>query len=497
MGFTTTTFLFVFLPCLLVNYFVCSFVVNKIFKSSFHIDKYIIIIFSFIFYAWALNTTAIMLLALSLVIWLLGICIESTRTMFVPVQINKSESKEVHNIDVARIPLLVGVILTILLLYHFKYYQIMAPIISQYVYIDPNKYAAIIVPLGVSFISFSVISYFADIYSGKATSGSFTDCLLYVFYFPKIVSGPIVLWRDFQPQICSRVISLDSIVTGFNLIAIGFAKKVILADTFGAHADILKDANIDTATAWFAWLLYAMQIYYDFSGYSDIAIGVSRLFGFDIADNFNFPYRSTSITEFWRRWHISLGNFFKNYIYFALGGNRKGKERTLVNLFIVFVVTGIWHGAGMAYIIWGTLHGVCVVIERVVKDKNWYIKIPSFIKWMVTFFISASAWQFFRYGGNGINAIGELAKLFGLNSSSGEIIYPLQYYADNEVTALLIIGCLGATVLGNKYVVKAYNKIQYNNIFYLLQELFVLCLFIISISYMISSNYHPFIYFQF
>lgn len=498
MGFTTTTFLFIFLPILLAFYFVFYLKMRKS-ESVNKIGNFILIIFSFIFYSWALAITANILLLFSVIVWLLGLWIDCTRETELVVPVYRNGSRKEININISIIPLITGVVTTIWVLFHFKYFATIAPLLSQYTYIDSNKYVSITVPLGISFISFSVISYYADIYLKKASAGGFADCLLYIFFFPKIISGPIVLWRDFQEQLKEREINTESFVDGINLVIIGFAKKVILADTFGAHADVLKGQYIDTPTAWFGWILYALQIYYDFSGYSDVAIGVSKLFGFRIANNFDFPYRSLSITEFWRRWHISLGNFFKNYIYFPLGGNRKGKSRTLSNLFIVFVVTGIWHGAGMAYIIWGTLHGICVVVERAIKEKRWYAKIPDFLKWGVTFFISASAWQFFRYGGNGISAFAALGQLLGIHGSytSEDILFPLRYYADNKVITLLVIGFMGATVLGDKRILNLYENLKANNLFYLLQELTLMLLFVISISSMVSSNYNPFIYFQF
>lgn len=393
-----------------------------------------------------------------------------------------------------------GLVLSIGILYHFKYYPILAPIISNYFYIAPDKYSNITVPLGISFITFSAISYFVDIYRDDAKAGSFFDCLLYILFFPKVVSGPIALWKEFLPQIKKRKpTSLDSFVEGVNLIAIGFAKKVIFADTFGLHADQIKGQCIDAPTAWLGWLLYAFQIYYDFAGYSDIAIGLSRMFGFHLDNNFDFPYRSLSITEFWRRWHISLGSFFRNYIYIPLGGNRKGIHRTLVNLFIVFLITGIWHGSGMAYIIWGILHGLCVVFERTIKDKKWYIKCPWFFKWLATFFVSASAWQFFRYGGNGVAAFAAMAQMLGIHNSytAADITFSWRYYANNKTLVLLLIAFAGATLPGDKRVRALYEKCEKNKVFYFAQEFMLLCLFIISITFMISSSYSPFIYFQF
>ena len=496
MGFTTTTFLFVFLPTVLILYFLSEKISGN-FNSSIA-GKLVLIVTSYIFYSWALATSGILLLIYSLIVFLIGKCIQVGYGYSVCVPLRYKDKRIEKNINVAIFPMILGVVCSIGLLYHFKYAYTVSTSISQFFYTDTNKYANFVTPLGISFITFSVISYFVDIYRG-ASAGTFGDCLLYVFFFPKVVSGPIVLWKDFGKQINNRLITKDRFISGMNLLAVGFAKKVILADTFGIYADEIKGLEIDVPTAWFGWILFALQIYYDFSGYSDIAIGLSKIFGFDIDKNFDFPYRSTSITEFWRRWHISLGTFFREYIYIPLGGNRKGYYRTLLNLAIVFLITGIWHGVGMAYIIWGLVHGVFVVLERIFRDKKWYRGIPRMIKWVGTFFISASAWQFFRYGGDGITAIANLAQLFGIHGTytADDIVFTWQYYIDYKVITLLIIGFLGATVLGNIKLQEIYNRMKETIVGYVIQEVFVIALLFVAIIFMVSSTYSPFIYFQF
>ena len=235
-----------------------------------------------------------------------------------------------------------------------------------------------------------------------AKAGGFLDAALYMTFFPKIVSGPIVLWKDFSIELSARVFSEDRFVYGINRFIIGLGKKVLLADTFGSVVVNIQDQmyyGIDIPTAWGCTLLYFLQIYYDFSGYSDMAIGLSSMFGFKLKENFSFPYLSTSITEFWRRWHISLGTWFREYVYIPLGGNRKGFYRTLVNLFIVFLITGVWHGAGAGYLCWGIAHGICIVAERCVRDKKLYKMIPGVVKWAVTTLIVMLGWQVFHIAG--------------------------------------------------------------------------------------------------
>lgn len=497
MGFTTVTFLFLFLPAVLAVYYAFYKYAKK--SGPLAAGNIMLVAFSFVFYAWALKMSAVLLLVYSFVLYLMGKIIERCKKINVGVQYYSGKTKRERLVNIASCVLLLGLVLVLGLLYHFKYAHSVSYLVSKYFYVDAERHAGITVPLGISFITFSAISYLADIYKSDAEPGSFVDCLLYIFFFPKIVSGPIVLWKDFRSQIYSRTVQAGKFVDGLNLLAVGFAKKVILADTFGSYAGKIQDICIDVPTAWFGWILYAMQIYYDFSGYSDIAIGVSKMFGFDFASNFNFPYRSLSITEFWRRWHISLGAFFRNYVYIPLGGNRKGKKRTLINLAVVFIVTGIWHGVGTAYILWGTIHGFCVVAERLAKDKKWYKAIPPCIKWCFTFFVSASAWQFFRYGGSWKNAAKALCRLVGkyCGYTQADIIFPVGYYADYKIIFLLAVGILGATVLGNGRVLALYNRAKNSCIFYIVQEAAVLILLLLSIMFMVSSSYNPFIYFQF
>lgn len=493
MGFTTTTFLYAFLPLSLGAYYL--FYKGMRNKENFVIGNIILILFSIVFYSWALAASALFLLLDAGIVFLFGLFINRLRRITVSIPYTVDQEKRTTEFHVAIIPTLVGIVAAVYLLYHFKYASTIAGFLSDYFYVDTNRYTNITVPLGISFITFSIISYFVDIYQGNATAGNLFDCLLYIFFFPKVVSGPIILWRDFQPQIKTRPVSTSEFVQGINRLIIGFAKKVILADTFGAFINNINGQNIDAGTAWLSWICYALEIYYDFSGYSDIAIGVSEMVGFHFAENFNFPYRSLSITEFWRRWHISLGNFFKNYIYFPLGGNRKGKNRTLVNLAVVFAVTGIWHGAGAAYIIWGAIHGCCVVIERVIRDKEWYKKIPSFFKWIVTFIISATAWQLFRFGSLR-NTATWFFSLFGKYDYS---LIPMtwEYYLDARLITFIVIGFIGATLLGNQKLKDFYKAMNGKAWFYILKEAVLIILLLVSVAFMINSTYSPFIYFQF
>ena len=450
----------------------------------------ILVVLSIIFYAWAIAIDALKLILYVILLYCIGRTIESLK--------KKHSISEKNKYNSAKWLTAAGVVLAIGLLYYFKYSSTVTSQIAGLFSVDTSALANITAPLGISFLTFSTISYYVDIYRGDATAGSLLDCLTYIFFFPKVISGPIVLWKEFQPQLHDRRIDSDAFVMGMNRIAIGFGKKLILADTLGSALAANLTACVDTPTAWLCWLAYGLQIYYDFSGYSDIAIGLAKIFGFQFHENFNFPYRSLSVAEFWRRWHISLGSFFKNYIYIPLGGNRKGKTRTLINLGVVFLVTGLWHGVGIGYVLWGAIHGACVIIERLISDQKWYKKIPSLIKWAVTFFIVTTTWQVFRYSGDLHAAAASAAHLFGIHSYTAEqILFPWQYYINTKVLVLMIIGLIGATILGNERIAKMYYEMKKNTVFYIISEVVVVMILLTAVLFMSTSTYNPFIYFQF
>ena len=238
-----------------------------------------------------------------------------------------------------------------------------------------------------------------------------------------------------------------------------------------------------------------LQIYYDFAGYSDIAIGLCKLFGFDVKENFNFPYRSKSISEFWRRWHISLGTWFREYVYYPRGGSRAGFLKTLRNLSIVFLLTGIWHGAGLNYLLWGVLNGAIVLVERILQDTKLYKKTPSFIKYGFTMFAVLMLWQLFRF-----QKLSDLSAFFGIMNGTvtfDSIYYSWQHFFDARMITFVIIGVLGATVLGSKHCKKVYDKVVATKVGFAVQEVLLLVLFVIAILFIVNSTYSPFIYFQY
>lgn len=483
MSFTSFSFLFVFFPLCIAGYLIVWFIQKKLNKDSLMLCNLFLVLAGFGFYGWALVDGALYLGIYIIFVYIIGRCLERG-------QGDKNRSKRTAIAGVA-VLILTGI------LYYYKYYNFTIETMNRG-FSSQFDTLELIIPLGISFVTFSAISYVVDIYRGNVPAGSLLDTALYLTFFPKVVSGPIVLWKDFQTQAKSRSLDDSRFIEGLNRIMIGYAKKVILADTFGAVINDMQYkmyTGMDVPTAWLCALLYMLQIYYDFSGYSDIALGLAGLFGFNLKENFHFPYVSSSISEFWRRWHISLGTWFREYIYIPLGGNRRGKYRTLMNLFIVFLVTGIWHGAGWNYIYWGILNGICMIVERCIRNKKFYVKIPYVIKWAITMFIVLISWQIFR-----MDAIQDgfdfLKIMFGI--ASFEVVnFSFVYYFTPKMILLVTIAILGATFLHKGWFQNVYLKVNSSKALFVIQELVLFALMILAVIFMVNSTYSPFIYFQY
>ncbi|MEE1144266.1 MAG: MBOAT family O-acyltransferase [Acutalibacteraceae bacterium] len=415
-------------------------------------------------------------------------------------------------ISVAKKPKLVtgiGVVAVVATLFSYKYLNCCMYLLTRFLDF-PKVEFNLLVPIGISYISFSAISFIVDVYRKDAPVVNFLETLNYISFFPKIICGPIVLYKNFikygsncPPSSISEPIAtednritLDLFFTGLNRIMIGLAKKVILADSFGLILSKIPNTGIDVITAIGVVILYGLQLYYDFSGYSDIAIGISNTLGYSFGRNFNFPYTATSITDFWRKWHISLGTFFKEYIYIPLGGNRKGKLRTLFNIGVVFITTGVWHGAGLNYLLWGASHGACRIGEKLLDKNKIYNKVPKFIKWAVTMVIVFLGWQLFRL--TDMSQIKEFFSiLFGFTKYDN-INFTWEYYFTAKPIIFSIIGILGSTLLGSNKIRSLYMKLSKNNvIFASIVQVVLLALFVISIMFIVNSSYSPFMYFQY
>ena len=479
MAFTTQLFIFFIVPLILLAYFSVYFLSKKLaFLNKLRALDLLLICISICFYATMGISSTVQFLVYILIVYILG---------FIINKLNK------HKTKARSIFFGLAIVFVTSILAYFKYSNMFVSTLNDLFNYNLTT-LNISIPLGISFITFSAISYLTDIYRGDAKCGSVIDCALYLSFFPKVISGPIILWKNFDHQTFDKHISVDNTLRGFELIAVGFAKKLILADSFGLIIQNIGLVNIDMATAWFAAILYMMQIYYDFAGYSDIAIGLSRILGYEFKNNFNFPYLSTSISEFWRRWHISLGTWFKEYIYFPLGGSRVSKGRTIFNIGVIFFLTGIWHGAAYTFILWGIINGFFNIIEHLSAKTKLYQKTPKFIKWFATMFITLINWQIFRIPDFGMLWTW-LKTMFGFHTFE-HIYYSWQYYIDKQAIFLLIIAILGSTVLGLPCV---QNKFKFKNekLGFVLKQACYISLFIIAIMFMMNSSYSPFLYFQY
>lgn len=311
---------------------------------------------------------------------------------------------------------------------------------------DPAAWTRVILPIGISFFTFQKISYLVDVYRGTARpAASYGRYLLYVVLFPQLIAGPIVRYHDVDLQLGARAYSPGLFLDGAFRFTVGLGKKVLLANTLGYAADAAFAAGPDQlpcGAAWLGLLAYAMQIYYDFAGYSDMAIGLGRMMGFHFLENFNFPYISASITEFWRRWHISLGNFMREYLYIPLGGNRLSPGRTYFNLWIVFLASGFWHGAAWSFVLWGAFHGLCLSVDRFLLDRG-FRPLPKWAAIPLTFLLACFGWVLFRADNAG-KALDYFQALLNTTAAATGLGKMSEPFTDPRFMAAMTAALLGA-----------------------------------------------------
>ena len=373
MLFNSYIFIFIMLPLTLFLYF--TFNKYKYFKTSLCM----LLGMSLWFYGY-FNPTYLLILCGSIVL-------------------NWYFSKAFDKFRYKKIILISALIFNIGLIFYFKYFDFFINNINA-IFKTNISLLNIVLPLGISFFTFQQISYIMDSYNGKTKDYNFLQYAVFVSFFPQLVAGPIVLHNELIPQLgdnSNKTFNYDNFAKGLYKLGVGLFKKVIVADSLAKIVNLVWEENIVTVTSpmvWIASLAYTFQIYYDFSGYSDMAIGIGDMFNLKLPINFNSPYKACSIGEFWSRWHITLSRFLRQYIYYPLGGNKKGEIRTYYNLFIVFLVSGIWHGANWTFIIWGILHGIASIIQRMLKKTK--ITLPKCISWGITFYFINLAWIFFR-----------------------------------------------------------------------------------------------------
>ncbi len=449
MTFNDLTFLFLFLPVVLLVYRL----VPKILKNP------VLILFSLIFYAWGSPV--------GLVILLFSLCFN----YFAGLQLDAVRAVAPGK---ARLTVWVSVGVNVALLCLYKYYS------------------GLVMPIGLSFYTFTALSYLLDVYRGKtAAQKNVLHFALYLCFFPKLTSGPIVRYEEMEPQLRERKMTKGSMGAGASMFLAGLAKKVLIADALGSvFTQIRALPEMAALTAWLGILCYAFQLYFDFSGYSDMAIGLATMFGFKLGKNFDYPYLSGSIAEFWRRWHISLGAWFREYVYIPLGGNRCSTLRQVGNLLTVWLLTGIWHGSSLNFLLWGLYNGCLLLLEKFLL-KNILEKIPRGVRVIPTFLAVLLGWVFFFSNGLG-ESFGYLGAMLG---SGGSFADSTTWYYLGGSWVLLVMAILGST----PFVRSLYGNLVYRSQGFGRVVAVLGCglVFLCCVAYMVASTYSSFLYFQF
>ncbi|MDD5890156.1 MAG: MBOAT family protein [Ruminococcus sp.] len=467
MVFSSLVFISVFLPVVFILYTVIP---------GRKLKNVLLIIASLLFYAYGEPVYVLVMICSVIFNYIFGLF---------------STDKNKYN----KIVLIIAIIFNLGALAVFKYLGFFVSSLNDIIGFSipiPN----IELPIGISFFTFQALSYVIDVYRGEVSpQKNLGKVMLYISFFPQLIAGPIIKYHDIEKQIDNRQQTIDLVVNGFRRFIVGLSKKVLIANTMATVVDSIYSTNqseVNILTAWVGAIGYTMQIYFDFSGYSDMAIGLGKMFGFEFKENFNYPYISTSVKEFWRRWHISLSTWFKEYLYIPLGGNRKGKGRTCLNKIIVFFCTGLWHGANWTFVIWGLYHGIFLLIESYIPK----IKIPKFIKHFYLLLVVTIGFVIFRADdiSQGIFMIEKMFTGFEFSSTSMSLF--VGQMTPLFITTLLVAiiaslpfkNFVNSIVSKNEKTMKVYNSALYVLSFGLL----ALCMLNLS-----SGSYNPFIYFRF
>ena len=474
MVFSSTIFLLIFLPLVVSLYF---FAANK-FKNP------VLLLASIFFYSWGGPKFIFVILA-------------TTALDFYLVRILYNSK----NASRRRLFLILSLTLNLGLLFYFKYCNFFIDNVNELCSLfgfETISWVKIILPIGISFYTFESLTYVIDIYRRvHAPLNNFWEYQLYILFFPKLIAGPIVRYHEISDQITGRLNNENTLLVfnGAFRFTVGLAKKVLIANVFAELADevyALPISELNSSEAWLGSLAYTFQIYFDFSGYSDMAIGLAMIFGFRLPENFNNPYLSLSISDFWRRWHMTLGNWMRNYLYIPLGGNKvETKSRLFFNLWIVFLLSGLWHGASWAFIFWGAFHGLFLVLERIGLEKV-YSKLPKAINLIAVFFIINVSWIFFR-SETLHDAFLFLGRLF-----SFDFHWP-SFRLDEKRIIFYFLAFLFVWIWQNRTLESLQQKLleKNGNQLYYLKLTLTLVLFFLSVSFVVASDYNPFIYFRF
>ena len=460
MLFSSIPFLYYFLPAVLLTYFIAP----KKFKNA------VLLASSLIFYAWGEPKYVIIMLISVTAGYLSGLLIEKNR-----------ETK------MGRLILCLSILIPVSFLLYFKYADFFIENFNAATGLS-LPLLRVALPIGISFYTFQIVSYQVDVYRGTKAQRNPIDLAAYIALFPQLIAGPIVRYVDIEKELKSRTHSIDKAASGIMKFTVGLGKKILVANTLGSLCSAFSEsAEPSVLFSWMNAAAVALQLYFDFSGYSDMAIGLGRVFGFNFLENFNYPFISKSATEFWRRWHMSLGSWFRDYVYIPLGGNRVSKSRHLFNIFAVWLLTGFWHGADWNFIIWGLFFALFLIAEKLYIG-NFLKKHKIFSHIYVIFLVIVSFTIFNSNGASGI--VTSLSQIFGLSGIpfvTAETLYYLKSYA-----VILLVAIIGSTPLLKKLTEKLPEKLL--NI---LQPIYVLIIVALSTAYLVDGSFNPFLYFRF
>ena len=465
MLFSSITFLYYFLPLIIIFYFLVPF----------RFKNFVLLLFSLIFYSWGEPKYIILMI--------LSIFCGYIEGLLVQKSVEKKYSRWV---------LACSCCIHLGLLGYFKYFDFLIENINALGgHLSPLRIA---LPIGISFYTFQIISYLIDVYRRDCNAQhNLISFGAYVSMFPQLIAGPIVRYKDIESQLLFRTHSISKASLGIRRFVIGLSKKVLLANSFGKLCSIfLETQDPSVLYYWLYAVSFALQIYFDFSGYSDMAIGLGKLFGFEFPENFNYPYMSKSVTEFWRRWHMTLGNWFRDYVYIPMGGNRVSKKRWFFNIAVVWFLTGLWHGAAWNFILWGLLFAVILVLE-----KQWIGKLLEKHSIISHFYvIGVLIISFVIFNATDLQNLRDILHVLftgnGLPFVSHEFLYYFKSYG-----VLLFVGILGATPLCKEIYSNLESKEKWNHAFTILEPLVLLILACIVTAYLINDSYNPFLYFRF
>jgi alginate O-acetyltransferase complex protein AlgI len=490
MVFSSITFLFFFLPLFLLIFHVLKPSLQFVFLLAS----------SLLFYFWGENILIWILLLISLIDYFCGLIISDGFKKAGPTKVEhgiKHSTKQ-------KLALTFSIVSNLSILAYFKYANFF---VENFKFLLGNlglstsafnSFTEIVLPLGISFYTFQSMSYTIDVYMGNVKANrNIIQYMSFVTMFPQLVAGPIVRYRDIEAQMNKHIIRIDDFVYGIKRFIIGLAKKVIIANSMAVVVDkifALPFSELSTGVAWLGIIAYTLQIYFDFSGYSCMAIGMGKMIGFNFPENFNYPYMAQSIQEFWRRWHMTLSTWFRDYLYFPLGGSKKGKFFTYRNLIIVFFLCGLWHGAEWNFIIWGTFHGFFLILERT-RFKSVLNRIPKLLRILYMNLVVMIGWVFFRSESLS-NSLHYLKSLFGLGEGPSQLSTIYQLFT-TDVIIILITGIILSAPFFFWVQKKVNQHIKNKSLINLGYLLVLALLFILCAMKLASGTYNPFIYFRF